>query len=159
MSNLPRLYRFGSLLEWADTRPDVNFSQPSTHDLWTKYRTWIEAETHFWEDGVIPRLTLRLLENLQAVEMAGTYQLQKETADGPMIHRREEDTQLLYHARPWKYGHGYHNTCHFSTFARGSLSSLKTLKTLVVHKLQELMKVSEVFELPRLECLDIHMET
>ena len=159
VSNQPRLYRFGSLLEWADTRPDVNFSHPSTHDLWTKYRTWVEAETHFWEDGVIPRLNLRLLENLQTVEMAGTYQLQRETADGQMIHRREEDTKSSYHARPWKYGHGYHNNCHFGTFARGSLSSLKTLKTLVVHKLQELMGVSEVFKLPRLECLDIHMET
>ena len=162
VSNLPRLYRFRSLVDYADTCSDLDLSDPSAHSLWTTYRTWVEAETHFWEDGAIPRLNLQLLENLQAVEMAGAYHLQRETTEGKMIHRREEETHSSYHARSWKYGQGYHNNyynnCHFATFARGSLSSLTTLKKLIVHKIQELMDVSETFELPGLDCLDIRME-
>ena len=94
ISNLPRLYQFNSLLDWADTHTDINLLDTSAQYLWTKYRTWVEAETHFWEDGVIPRLDLQLLENLQAVEMVGASHLQRETADGRMIHRREEDVSV-----------------------------------------------------------------
>ena len=163
VSNLPRLYRFRSLNYYADTRSDLNLSSPSSHSLWTKYRSWVEAETHFWEDGAIPRLNLQHLENLQAVEMAGAHHLQRETAEGQMIQRREEETQSWHHARSWKYGHRYHNNyydnCHFATFARGSLSSLNSaLKKLIVHKIQELMEISETFELPGLDCLDIRTE-
>ena len=159
ISNLPRLFRFTSVLKWAETRPDLNLMDPSTHDLWTKHCTWVEAENDFWEDGVIPRLDLRLLENLEAVEMVGLSHLLRETADGQILHRREEETQSLNLARSWHYGDSYYGNCHFASFARGSLSSLTTMKKLVVHMLQDLLSVSEGFELPEVECLDIHMES
>ena len=43
---------------------------------------------------MIPRLDLQLLENLQAVEMVEASHLQRESADGRMIHRRQEDVSV-----------------------------------------------------------------
>ena len=159
ISNLPRLWQYESIKHWADSRLGEDLSDPSIHSLWMNHTNWVDAETHFWEDGVVPRLNLQLLENLQVVEMARAYHLKKETNDGRMIHRREEETQSSHNARSWCDRYRYYKNYHFAKFGRGSLSNLTKLKKLAVHKLQELMDVCEPFELPRLEFLDIHTET
>ena len=163
VANLPRLKQLTCIEDWAEKQIYINssnLSDPRALRLWSKYNAWVDAETHFWEDGVIPRLDLQLLENLQAVEMAGAANLQRYSVGGNLfVTRREEGILQPDHGRSWNYGCGYYNNCHFSSFAHGSLSSLKTLNALIVHNLPELMGVSEKFELPELKCLDIDMES